>query len=118
MSHGIRLVVIESPFAALTVKDKRANIAYAQDCMLDSLRRGEAPILSHLLYTQVLDDNKPDERTIGMSAGFAWHCVVNAVIVYTDRGISNGMKAGISLASLLEKPIEYRSLHEKETDRG
>ena len=46
------LVVIETPYS----RDVEANTEYARACLLDSLRRGEAPIASHLLHTQVLDD--------------------------------------------------------------
>src|SRR5690606_24498929 len=46
------LVIIESPYSG----DVERNTEYARSCLLDSLRRGEAPIASHLLHTQVLED--------------------------------------------------------------
>lgn len=104
----MRLVVLESPFAG----DISANIAYAKRCLHDCLIRGEAPIASHLLFTQpgVLDDDKLDERKLGTAAGHAWTTVADAVVVYQDRGISKGMQQGIDVAQRLGKPIEYRSL--------
>ena len=60
------IVCIESPFAG----NVEFNVEYAKLAMKDSLSRGEAPFLSHLLYTQVLDDTKPDERGWGISASF------------------------------------------------
>ena len=50
----MKLVILESPFAG----DVKRNTAYARAALRDSLLRGEAPIASHLLYTQdgVLDD--------------------------------------------------------------
>ena len=46
----MRLMIVESPYAG----DMEANTEYARDACatLDSLMRGEAPIASHLLYTQ------------------------------------------------------------------
>lgn len=44
----MRLVILESPYAGNIEK----NVAYARACVRDSLSRGEAPIASHLLYTQ------------------------------------------------------------------
>ena len=44
----MRLVILESPYAG----DVAANVKYARRCVRDSLSRGEAPIASHLLYTQ------------------------------------------------------------------
>ncbi|MEK7211264.1 MAG: hypothetical protein AAB731_01390 [Patescibacteria group bacterium] len=40
-------VILESPFSG----DVKRNIAYARACIRDCLRRGEAAIASHLLYT-------------------------------------------------------------------
>lgn len=104
----MRLVIIESPYAG----DVDANVDYARAAVRDSLGRGEAPIASHLLYTQpgVLDDDKPDERQWGIDAGLAWRTVAEATVVYTDKGITKGMKYGIAKAEADGKPVEYRTL--------
>lgn len=104
----MRLVIIESPYAG----DVEANVDYARAAVRDSLGRGEAPIASHLLYTQpgVLDDDKPEERQWGIDAGLAWRTVAEATIVYTDKGITKGMKYGIAKAEADGKPVEYRTL--------
>lgn len=81
---------MESPYAG----EVELNVAYARRCMVDSLRRGEAPFLSHLLYTQGLDDLVAEERKLGMEAGFAWGGVGEEVAFYVDRGISSGMVQG------------------------
>ena len=74
--------------------------------------RGEAPIASHLLFTQpgILNDNDPEERKLGIGAGHAWTGVADLVVVYTDRGMSSGMKRGIEAALEVGTPIEYRTL--------
>ena len=100
------LTIIETPYSG----DVEANTAYAQACLLDSLRRDEAPIASHLLHTQVLDDMQPDERSLGIEAGLAWYRVATKCVVYTDRGISDGMKMGISRAEQHGVAVEYRSI--------
>jgi hypothetical protein len=103
-----RLVILESPFAG----DVETNIRYARACVRDSLSRGEAPIASHLLYTQpgILDDNIPRERQQGIDAGLAWRAVAEASVVYTDRGISGGMHYGIRAARDADIPVEFRTL--------
>jgi hypothetical protein len=77
------------------------------------LSRGEAPIASHLLYTQpgILDDTTPVERNWGIEAGLAWKRVADASVVYTDLGISRGMQHGIDAAKASGLPVEYRSIH-------
>jgi hypothetical protein len=102
----MRLVILESPLRG----DMPANLAYAKEALLDSLRRGESPMASHLLYPQVLDDAEPEERRLGIEAGLAWGLHADATVVYTDRGISSGMRRGINRALAEGRVIEYRSL--------
>lgn len=104
----MRRVILESPFAG----DRAVNINYARACVRDALLRGEAPLASHLLYTQagILDDSDVNERAHGINAGHAWLHLADAVVVYVDRGISAGMEAGINLAEFRGIPIERRSI--------
>ncbi len=101
-------VVLESPYAG----NVEENVAYAKRCVADSLKRGEAPIASHLLYPGILDDSVPEQRRVGLEAGHAWIQWAAAMVVYTDRGISPGMKMAIVVANAWEVPIEYRKLEE------
>lgn len=104
----MKLVILESPFAG----DVEKNIAYARRCVRDSLSRGEAPIASHLLYTQpgILNDDIPAERQWGIDAGLAWRKVAECSVVYEDLGISRGMQYGIDAAKQAGIPIEYRKI--------
>lgn len=101
-------VILESPFGA----DPAKFIPYARSCLAHSLSLGESPLAGHLLYTQpgVLDDTIHTEREKGIEAGFAWYVMAEAVVVYRDFGISNGMQRGILYAESLGLPIHYRSL--------
>lgn len=107
----MRLVIIESPYAGPTPEAVAANVAYARACLLDSLSRGEAPIASHLLYTQVLDDKVPEQRELGIAAGLAWRKAAQRFyrpdvatvwehvlpVFYVDRGWSRGMYAACAM---------------------
>lgn len=110
----MRRVVIESPFAGNVARNRK----YLRAAMLDSLRRGEAPFASHALYTQYLDDLKPEERKLGMEAGFAWGEVADAVVVYDDLGISGGMQTGVDVARGRGQAVEFRRLPEWECRCG
>jgi hypothetical protein len=111
-NKNLRLVVLESPFAGAENGEVERNIAYARKCLRDCLRRNEAPIASHLLYTQVgvLDDKLTEERKLGISAGLAWAEKAEATVVYTDLGISEGMKKGIRHAIQCGRSVVYRKL--------
>ncbi len=100
------LVIIESPFSG----DVEKNVAYARACVRDSVLRGEAPIASHLLFTQpgILDDNVPAERTLGINAGHAWLIVSDFMAVYCGLGISPGMRLGIERAEEAGLGIVFR----------
>ncbi len=104
----MKLVDLESPFAG----DIERNLRYARACMADSIRRGEAPIASHLLYTQdgILRDEIAEERQLGIDAGKAWAAKAELTVVYEDLGISTGMEYGIKNAAALGRPVEYRKL--------
>lgn len=125
----MRRVILESPFAGrapawadrlplrwlrrpLRALDRWRNVRYARACLRDALLRGEAPLASHLLYTQpgVLDDDRPEERQLGVAAGLAWLDGAQATVVYTDRGISAGMHHGIRRAGDYGRPVEMRCL--------
>ena len=96
----MKRVIIESPYAGSI----ELNVRYARECLKDSLERGEAPIASHLLHTQVLDDNIPSERESGIAWGIdilngcdeLWVCSEN---------ISDGMKREIEYARTQGIPI-------------
>jgi hypothetical protein len=113
----LRRVIIESPFAGETPADVARNVRYVRACLRDCLLKGEAPFASHALYTLpgVLRDDVPEERKLGMEAGWAWARVLDLgtpirVVVYTDLGISPGMQSGIDGAKSWGRDIEMRQL--------
>lgn len=102
------IVIVESPFAG----NVELNLAYLRAALHDCLLRGEAPFASHGLYTQpgVLDDGKPEERALGIEAGFAFRYAAQKTVVYVDLGMSRGMQLGIEHAEKLGHEVERRSL--------
>jgi hypothetical protein len=109
----MKLVILESPYRGAKHEDRSANVEYARRCVRHSLGQGEAPIASHLLYTQpgILLDNHPEEREWGIGAGLAWLPFAEAVVVYQDRGISQGMHRGIVAALKANVRVEYRRIN-------
>lgn len=115
------IVCIESPFkpAESEVKEYegrysraellRQNLVYARLALLNSLLRGEAPLASHLLYTQVWSE-KPELRAGGIMAGIEVHHVCGLVALYTDLGVSTGMKAAEDHAALIHAERGRRTI--------
>ncbi len=108
----MKLVILESPYAPSFNYTTEANVRYARKCLTDCLRREEAPLASHLLYTQegVLDDTKPEERALGLKAGHAWYDAADACVVYVDQGVSKGMVIGVNAAKAAGVVVIFRSL--------
>ena len=101
-------VILESPYAG----DVERNVKYARMAVRDSLSRGEAPIASHLLYTQegILKDEIPEERQWGIDAGLAWKEVALKHVFYVDYGYSRGMEYAKQYATTNHIPIEERRI--------
>lgn len=101
-------VILESPYAG----DIERNVAYARMAVRDSLAKGEAPIASHLLYTQegILKDEVPEERQWGIDAGLAWKEVAEKHVFYIDYGYSRGMEYAKQYATKNNIPIEERRI--------
>ena len=108
-------VIVESPYHSPDPQVLHENIQYARQAMQDCLRHGEAPFLSHLLYTQVPEYGFVAEdqhicvgRELAIQAGLAWGARADKTVVYIDRGISQGMEYGIKRAQQEGRAIEYR----------
>lgn len=102
----MKRVIIESPYAGHI----RRNLDYARECLRHSIDLGESPLASHLLYTQILDDSDAGERTLGIEAGLAWYTVAEAIIFYTDYGMSPGMKRAYEYALEMKHDAVFRKI--------
>lgn len=90
------LLYVCSPYRGET----RRNKEYARELVKAALNGGFAPVATHLYMTEVLDDERPEERNLGMAAG--QHIIRRCkYILIGDRyGESEGMKEEITLAAL------------------
>ena len=89
------LVYICSPYRG----EVERNLAYAKELTRKALEYGYTPITPHLYLTQVLDDENPKERELGLMAGqeLLKHC--EYILVGSRYGISEGMQQEIMIAS-------------------
>jgi len=113
------LVIIETPFRGDNEEERENHKRFARACMADSLGRGEAPILFHMLYPEsvggVLEDSSADQRQRGMDAAFQWYSRAELLAVYEDRGISKGMRKGIAQASNQDRmSVKFRRLDQSD----
>jgi hypothetical protein len=100
------VVIVESPFSG----DMEGNRAYAIRACADCVKRGEVPYASHLFFPQFLNELAPEERELGLTAGYAFWKIASKIVFYCDRGISGGMARARERAQTIGIPHEERFL--------
>jgi hypothetical protein len=109
-------VIVESPYKGDILK----NEIYGEFCLHDCIvNHNESPFASHLLYTRqhVLRDHIPEERKLGIEAGFYWREVSEKTVFYVDLGMTEGMELGIADCVKKKHPYEIRKLSPEVRDR-
>lgn len=106
-----KLVYVCSPFRA-TSKDpkiqklqKLSHISLARWAGREVIRNGAVPIIPHLYFTQLLDDDDPKDRKKGMELGIQILPSCDELWVFTDGIISDGMMGEIEAAALMDMPV-------------
>jgi hypothetical protein len=105
----MKRVVVESPYAG----NIKLNEIYGEFAIHDCLvNYNETPYASHLLYTRknVLRDHIPEDRKLGIEAGFYWREVAEQTNFYIDLGMTPGMVQGIKDCELKQNPYQTREL--------
>jgi len=87
------LVAIESPYAGNVEK----NLEFARNICRYALANGKNPYAMHLFFPQLMSDNIPSERKLGIECGLAWTNQAQEVwfCLRPDEKISNGMQVAI-----------------------
>lgn len=109
------IVYICSPFAG----DIETNIKAARRFSRFAVDSGYIPIAPHLLFPQFLNDEKLDERQLGLFFGNVVMSKCSEVWVFTEslcgsEHISSGMDAEIKRAKRKGYPIRYFDANFKE----
>lgn len=85
---------------------------YLKLCMQDSISRGEAPFASHAMYPFFLNDDRTEERELGIEMGMEYLVKAQAVVFYVDHGMSPGMLVALDRALEYKKRVEFRCIME------
>lgn len=110
----ITVVCLESPYRSSDVYSREQHRDYYFLCLEDCAKRDEAAFSGHFHFTEILDDEDPRERAHGFAMHFALMQKCDKVVVYSDFGVSPGMKEGMAEAKKLGKPIEWRKIEDFE----
>jgi len=86
--------------------DVKTNVNNARRYCRFAVMKQMNPLASHLLYPQFLDDNKEQEREIGLQYGLALLKICDEVWCFgTEK--SDGMEKELAAASRQNKRIRY-----------
>ena len=96
----MKRVYIASPYRG----DRQQNEAFAKMAVSYAIQQEVVPIAPHLLYPQVLDDDDPIERAIGIVLAKSLLIVCDELWLCGDR-ITEGMKAEWELAREMQIPV-------------
>lgn len=95
-----KLVYIASPLSG----DVEANLHFARQACLNAISQGVTPFAPHLLYPQMLDDNDPAQRELGMKMGDQMLSLCDELWMCGDI-VSPGMAAERRRADELGIPV-------------
>ena len=105
----VKKIYVASKYAG----DIAANVEKAIWCCRYVIEQGFMPVASHLLYPQILNDNLPRERELGLKFGLALLATCDEVWVFTAGGeISPGMEREIEGAKRLGIPVRKLEMGE------
>lgn len=99
---------IESAYAESERFTVTENVEFARAVCRYALARGYVPYASHLFFPGILDDSRPQERELGIRAGFAWsqHATEVWFCLRPDEELSQGMKEAVGYFSYIGIPMK------------
>ncbi|HEX3029093.1 MAG TPA: DUF4406 domain-containing protein [Clostridia bacterium] len=97
----MKIIYIASPYAG----DVKNNIEFAIEACQYVITTGNAFFCPHLLYPQVLDDNEPEERKLGLNMGKQLLLKCDELWAFGNR-ISQGMFEEIEFARQNNIPVK------------
>jgi hypothetical protein len=106
----MKRVIIESPYRGANQAERLRNASYLKRCIRDCIMHNESPYASHGLLPGALDEDKAQERLLGIQAGYEWWFAAEAIIFYVDYGWSTGMTIARERCGQLGMSIEIRTL--------
>jgi len=106
----MKLIYVASPYAG----DIEKNTEFAKKACRHTMEQGHVFFCPHLMYPNILDDNKPEERNHAINMGLEVLKKCDELWCYGEK-ISHGMnleiqeakKQGISIRRIIEQDSSF-----------
>jgi len=105
----MKLIYVASPYAG----DIERNTAFAREACQFVKNEGHAFFAPHLLYPQVLHEDDPADRQLGLAMGKKMLAKCDELWAFGDF-ISPGMAGEVELAEQRGIPVRYITVQEME----
>lgn len=92
------LIYICSRYRADSKDQFKKQMEYTKECAKAQVLLGHDVVVPHLYYPLFLDDDKEDERELGLASAINLMQYCDTILVCPKRGISAGMEAEIKVA--------------------
>ena len=104
MCDAMKKIFVCSPFGG-----KQVNIDRAKEYCKFVLSKDAAPFAPHLLFPQMLDDSKEEDRRKGIACGLEYLSMCDEIWIFIPEGeqLSDGMKMETIAASRANVLIDY-----------
>lgn len=87
------------------------NIAFARQACFYAICCGYTPFAPHLVYPDIIPDNDPGWRAVGISMGCDWLAMCDELWA-CGPGLTAGMRTEIDYANDMGIPVRYLSSEE------
>lgn len=106
-------VIIESAYRPNELYSLKANAEFVRLVCLRAVRQGWNPLASHIFYTEFLNDDDEQLRSLGIQLGIEWGIHAQAVWACLREGeeLSEGMAFALYRYEGLGKPIQIQRCH-------
>ena len=91
-----------------SIRKRNKNLTKAIEYGRKVFDKGHTPIIPHLYFSSFLDDSKPEEREKGIEMAVDLVEICDAVWVYDEGCMSEGMKSIIQQAIKLGKEVKFK----------
>lgn len=74
-----------------------------------AISHGMLPLAPHLYFTQILDDDQPDDRRMGMAMGREWLDEADEMWLVGSK-VTEGMRQELEYARMRNIPIKMKKV--------
>lgn len=98
-----KLIYVASPYGSPTREGIERNLEFVKKAGKAVIAGGHSPVIVHMMYPALLDDDVPEERALGCAMDLQILELCHALAYYAANGVSRGMDGEIRYA--LERGI-------------